>query len=82
MDRALQAGEHVFHMASCWTGFTSEQVLIVRSDLNMSSGKIAAQCSHATLACYKALSVKNPSVRCVNTSVLLDDSPLSPFHSL
>jgi hypothetical protein len=41
----------------------SSQVLIVRTDLNMSSGKIAAQCSHATLACYKALSAKNPKVR-------------------
>ncbi|KAJ2709960.1 hypothetical protein H4R19_003986 [Coemansia spiralis] len=28
-------------------------VLIVRTDLGMSKGKIAAQCSHAALACYK-----------------------------
>ncbi|KAI9839581.1 MAG: hypothetical protein M1819_002207 [Sarea resinae] len=28
-------------------------VLVVRSDLGMTKGKIAAQCSHATLACYK-----------------------------
>ncbi|MCJ1476491.1 Gluconate transport-inducing protein [Lambiella insularis] len=27
-------------------------VLVVRTDLGMSKGKIAAQCSHATLACY------------------------------
>ncbi|KAH7347819.1 peptidyl-tRNA hydrolase [Plectosphaerella cucumerina] len=31
-------------------------VLVVRTDLGMTKGKIAAQCSHATLACYKALS--------------------------
>ncbi|EJU00972.1 PTH2-domain-containing protein, partial [Dacryopinax primogenitus] len=34
-------------------------VLVVRSDLGMTKGKIAAQCSHATLACYKALSKSN-----------------------
>ncbi|KGY15375.1 peptidyl-tRNA hydrolase [Paracoccidioides brasiliensis Pb03] len=28
-------------------------VLVVRTDLGMGRGKIAAQCSHATLACYK-----------------------------
>ncbi|KAF8898374.1 peptidyl-tRNA hydrolase PTH2-domain-containing protein [Infundibulicybe gibba] len=33
-------------------------VLVVRMDLGMSSGKIAAH--HATLACYKALSSANP----------------------
>ncbi|KAK7064404.1 peptidyl-tRNA hydrolase PTH2-domain-containing protein [Favolaschia claudopus] len=35
-------------------------VLCVRTDLSMSTGKIAAQCSHATLACYKTLLSKNP----------------------
>ncbi|KAK7424292.1 hypothetical protein QQX98_000560 [Neonectria punicea] len=30
-------------------------VLVVRTDLGMTKGKIAAQCSHATLACYKKL---------------------------
>ncbi|EFY92201.1 hypothetical protein J3459_015022 [Metarhizium acridum] len=30
-------------------------VLVVRTDLGMTKGKMAAQCSHATLACYKAL---------------------------
>ncbi|TDL28829.1 PTH2-domain-containing protein [Rickenella mellea] len=37
-------------------------VLLVRTDLKMSSGKISAQCSHATLACYKALVAKNPQL--------------------
>ncbi|RDB28764.1 putative peptidyl-tRNA hydrolase 2 [Hypsizygus marmoreus] len=37
-------------------------VLVVRSDLGMSSGKIAAQCSHATLACYKTLLSTNPAL--------------------
>jgi len=37
-------------------------VLVVRTDLNMTSGKIAAQCGHATLACYKALVKRNPTL--------------------
>lgn len=36
-------------------------VLVVRTDLGMTKGKIAAQCSHATLACYKTLSRKAPN---------------------
>ncbi|PHH67664.1 hypothetical protein CDD80_662 [Ophiocordyceps camponoti-rufipedis] len=36
-------------------------VLVVRTDLGMTKGKIAAQCSHATLACYKALARLPPS---------------------
>ncbi|KAF4623202.1 hypothetical protein D9613_001624 [Agrocybe pediades] len=39
-----------------------KMVLVVRTDLGMSSGKIAAQCSHAALACYKTLSAKNPTL--------------------
>ncbi|EPS99137.1 hypothetical protein FOMPIDRAFT_1125073, partial [Fomitopsis schrenkii] len=43
-------------------GFTEpcKLVLIVRTDLGMTPGKIAAQ--HATLACYKALLKTNPSL--------------------
>ncbi|BGP53402.1 hypothetical protein JCM8202v2_000961 [Rhodotorula sphaerocarpa] len=37
-------------------------VLVVRSDLNMTKGKIAAQCGHATLACYKTLARSNPAL--------------------
>ncbi|EMC95026.1 hypothetical protein BAUCODRAFT_72342 [Baudoinia panamericana UAMH 10762] len=37
-------------------------VLVVRTDLGMQKvGKIAAQCCHATLACYKAMVTANPS---------------------
>ncbi|KAE8133367.1 PTH2-domain-containing protein [Aspergillus pseudotamarii] len=36
-------------------------VLVVRTDLGMTKGKIAAQCSHATLACYKYLTVHSPN---------------------
>ncbi|ODQ56404.1 PTH2-domain-containing protein [Saitoella complicata NRRL Y-17804] len=44
---------------------TSEEaklVLVVRTDLGMTKGKIAAQCSHATLACYKSLLRHNPAL--------------------
>ena len=34
-------------------------VLVVRTDLGMTKGKIAAQCGHATLACYKR---SNPAI--------------------
>ena len=37
-------------------------VLVVRTDLGMTKGKIAAQASHATLACYKALKAVNSPV--------------------
>ncbi|KIW06464.1 peptidyl-tRNA hydrolase [Verruconis gallopava] len=37
-------------------------VLVVRTDLGMTKGKIAAQCSHATLACYKALKAANSPI--------------------
>ncbi|RMD44131.1 hypothetical protein DV735_g1033, partial [Chaetothyriales sp. CBS 134920] len=37
-------------------------VLVTRTDLGMTKGKIAAQCGHATLACYKALAA-NPAHR-------------------
>ncbi|XP_071480145.1 peptidyl-tRNA hydrolase 2, mitochondrial-like [Diadema antillarum] len=30
-----------------------KMVLVVRNDLKMGKGKVAAQCSHATLGCYK-----------------------------
>ncbi|KAF9480472.1 PTH2-domain-containing protein [Pholiota conissans] len=39
-----------------------KMVLVVRTDLGMTSGKIAAQCSHAALACYKTLRAKNPTM--------------------
>ncbi|RJE18666.1 Peptidyl-tRNA hydrolase [Aspergillus sclerotialis] len=35
-------------------------VLVVRTDLGMTKGKIAAQCSHATLACYKYFLTHSP----------------------
>ncbi|PWN40856.1 peptidyl-tRNA hydrolase II [Ceraceosorus guamensis] len=37
-------------------------VLIVRTDLKMDKGKIAAQCGHATLACYKTMMAANPDI--------------------
>ncbi|KAL1952192.1 hypothetical protein VTO73DRAFT_1341 [Trametes versicolor] len=39
-----------------------KMVLVVRTDLGMSTGKVAAQCGHATLACYKILQKTNPAL--------------------
>ncbi|KZS93253.1 hypothetical protein SISNIDRAFT_74688 [Sistotremastrum niveocremeum HHB9708] len=39
-----------------------KMILVVRYDLKMDAGTIAAQCCEATLACYKTLSVKNPKL--------------------
>ncbi|XP_042861016.1 peptidyl-tRNA hydrolase 2, mitochondrial-like [Penaeus japonicus] len=40
----------------------SKLVLVVRQDLKMGKGKIAAQCSHATLASYKKMQKVNPHI--------------------
>jgi len=39
-----------------------KMVLVVRGDLGMTKGKMAAQCGHATLACYKTLLKSNPGL--------------------
>ena len=38
----------------------NKMVLIVRTDLGMSKGKIAAQCAHAAVECYKKALKKTP----------------------
>ncbi|BFZ59211.1 hypothetical protein YB2330_000216 [Saitoella coloradoensis] len=48
--------------ASANTTEEAKLVLVVRTDLGMTKGKIAAQCSHATLACYKSLLRHNPAL--------------------
>ncbi|POR32953.1 Peptidyl-tRNA hydrolase 2 [Tolypocladium paradoxum] len=42
------------------SGEECKLVLVVRTDLGMTKGKIAAQCSHATLACFRSLSRAGP----------------------
>ncbi|KAJ3078505.1 hypothetical protein HK102_004461, partial [Quaeritorhiza haematococci] len=37
-----------------------KMVLVIRTDLEMTKGKVAAQCSHATLANYKAMMKTDP----------------------
>ncbi|KAK0465317.1 PTH2-domain-containing protein [Desarmillaria tabescens] len=48
-------------LSSLKIGPTDEctMVLVVREDLGMTTGKIAAQCSHAVLACYKSMLTSN-----------------------
>jgi peptidyl-tRNA hydrolase, PTH2 family len=39
-----------------------KMVLVVRTDLNMSAGKISAQCVHAALGAYRIASSSNPAL--------------------
>lgn len=39
-----------------------KMVLLIRTDLEMSKGKVAAQCGHAVLAAYKQMLTDNPQV--------------------
>ncbi|KAM9370729.1 peptidyl-tRNA hydrolase 2, mitochondrial [Phaethornis superciliosus] len=39
-----------------------KMVLIVRTDLKMGKGKVAAQCSHAAVSAYKQLQRRNPDL--------------------
>ncbi|KAK9704411.1 hypothetical protein K7432_010203 [Basidiobolus ranarum] len=39
-----------------------KMVLVIRTDLGMGKGKVAAQCSHATLAVYKEALRKSPEI--------------------
>ncbi|PPQ90434.1 hypothetical protein CVT25_014952, partial [Psilocybe cyanescens] len=50
-------------------------VLVVRTDLKLSPGSIAAQCCQATLACYKALNKKNSYVCTHHSNVYYDLKP-------
>lgn len=50
------------HVASLVSVGPSKMVLVVREDLKMGKGKIASQCSHATLMAYKSGLKLNPNV--------------------
>ncbi|XP_073429084.1 peptidyl-tRNA hydrolase 2, mitochondrial [Dendrobates tinctorius] len=39
-----------------------KMVLVVRNDLKMGKGKVAAQCSHAAVSAYKQLQKRNPDL--------------------
>ncbi|CAH2222152.1 peptidyl-tRNA hydrolase 2, mitochondrial [Pelobates cultripes] len=39
-----------------------KMILVVRSDLKMGKGKVAAQCSHAAVSAYKQLLKRNPDL--------------------
>ena len=40
----------------------NKMVMVVRTDLGMGKGKVAAQCAHAAVECYKKASRKTPSL--------------------
>lgn len=47
---------------SLFTEKSIKQVIVMRTDLNMGKGKIAAQASHASLEAYKKTKSKNPEI--------------------
>mgnify|MGYP000403838077 CR=1 FL=1 len=63
-DTDLRDPEDKMAMSRLRAGLMEEckMVLVVRTDLKMDKGKIAAQCGHATLACYKAAMKHNPNI--------------------
>jgi PTH2 family peptidyl-tRNA hydrolase len=54
-DETQDLGEFAGNNEEC------KLVLVVRTDLGMTKGKIAAQCGHATLACYKSFLRTSPN---------------------
>jgi len=63
-DESSGDEEQLGDLSQIKPGFMEEckMVLVVRTDLGMTKGKIAAQASHATLACYKSLQASNPGL--------------------
>jgi len=52
----------VAKMAVTKKGKYSKMVIVVRTELGMTKGKIAAQCSHAALGCYKIAQKTTPEL--------------------
>ncbi|KAA0184385.1 hypothetical protein HAZT_HAZT003999 [Hyalella azteca] len=52
---------HFFDGFLAESGGEQKLVLVVRNDLKMGKGKMAAQCSHATLKAFKQSTLRNPA---------------------
>lgn len=62
-DEDDSSDDDISGVLSEYPGHTEEckLVLVVRTDLGMTKGKIGAQCGHATLACYKDFLRRSPN---------------------
>lgn len=60
MSRILKT---IFHRTKLAANLAEpmKMALVVRNDLQMTKGKTAAQCSHATIICYEQCQHKNPA---------------------
>jgi len=68
-------------------GRNHKMIFVVRSDLGMNKGKIAAQCSHAAVMCYQKAMVMDPenlelweATGCAKIALKTDDE--ESLHSL
>merc|ERR1712146_754719 len=43
-------------------GHDNKMVFVIRTDLQMGKGKVAAQCAHAAIMCYKRASKETPQL--------------------
>ena len=53
----------IFAKICAWMGiFVYKQTIVVRADLKMGKGKLAAQSSHSSLSAYKKVAKSNPDI--------------------
>lgn len=57
-----EASDDADNGAFSGTNEECKMVLVVRNDLKMGKGKVAAQCAHAAVACYKSIARTNPEI--------------------